>query len=209
MPDDRCVMAAWIPIRGWGGALVLRELIQHRDGRLGARWLEEVVPATRAPVLLASRVDGSARFAIEHRAYLLSFVAEPRITGQGRLALTLMPTGEPAEPCELQVRLDTRRAQYGPGDGEGFVIDQKSLREGGAPHQACDYAVERLVGTERPFTVRVVVIRDDKIGGTLVDTEIAGQRTMISYRPDLTSDEILLRLEGVVLRQVEVAPLAG
>lgn len=170
-------------------------------------WLEEVTPATEAPVLLAPRVDGATRFPVGHRAYLLSCVAEPRIPGQGRLALTLMPAGELGKACELQVRLDTGPAQYGPGDGEGFALDQKSLREGGAPHHAGDYAVEHLVGTEGPFTVRVVVIRDDKLGGTLVDTEIAGQRTMISYRPDLAADELILRAEGVVLRQVEVAPL--
>lgn len=36
------------------------------------------------------------------------------------------------------------------------------------------------------FTVRVMVKASDKIGGSLVDAEIAGQRTLISYRPDLT-----------------------
>ena len=33
--DGRFLMAGWIPIRGWGGNLVIRELLQFPDGRIG------------------------------------------------------------------------------------------------------------------------------------------------------------------------------
>jgi len=42
--DGRFLMAAWIPIRGWGGPLVIRELIQFPDGRIGSKWMPEVMP---------------------------------------------------------------------------------------------------------------------------------------------------------------------
>ena len=49
----------------------------------------------------------------------------------------------------------------------------------------------------------------DKIGGSLIDAEIAGQRTMISYRPDLTVKKMVFRTEGVELNNIQVAPLEG
>ena len=37
--------------------------------------------------------------------------------------------------------------------------------------------------------------------------EIAGQRTLISCRPDLTVKNLLFRIGGVELRNVQIAPL--
>ena len=90
----------------------------------------------------------------------------------------------------------------------GFAGNEKSLREGGAPHGAGNYAIENLIGVEKPFTVRVIVKGCDKIGGSLVDAEIAGQRTMISYRPELTVKKMVFRVEGVELENVRIAPFA-
>jgi len=70
-----------------------------------------------------------------------------------------------------------------------------------------NYAIENLIGVEKPFTVRVIVKGCDKIGGSLVDAEIAGQRTMISYRPGLTVKKMVFRTEGVELQNVQISPL--
>jgi hypothetical protein len=53
----------------------------------------------------------------------------------------------------------------------------------------------------------VLVKGCDKLGGSLMDAEIAGQRTMISYRPDLTVQKLVFRTEGVELKDVQLAPL--
>jgi hypothetical protein len=45
------------------------------------------------------------------------------------------------------------------------------------------------------------------MGGALVDAEIAGQRTMISYREELTVKKMLFRMDGVELKNVQIAPL--
>jgi beta-fructofuranosidase len=76
------------------------------------------------------------------------------------------------------------------------------LREGGSAN-----AIENLEGIEGPFTVRVLVKGDEKLGGSLVDAEIAGQRTLISYRADLTVRKIMLRAEGAQVPKVEIAGL--
>jgi hypothetical protein len=88
-----------------------------------------------------------------------------------------------------------------------FAGKERSLREGGSPSSVGNYAIENLIGVEKPFTVRVIVKGCDKIGGSLVDAEIAGQRTMISYRPDLTVKKMVFRMDGVELTNVQIAPL--
>jgi hypothetical protein len=60
--DGRFLMAAWIPIRGWGGVLVVRELIQFPDGRIGSRWMKEITPPTGKPTVLAAGVAEKAAF---------------------------------------------------------------------------------------------------------------------------------------------------
>jgi hypothetical protein len=203
----RFLMAAWIPIGGWGGNLVIRELVQFPDGRIGSKWMKEITPGTGKPQTLAAQVSETATFRAESPSFMLVFNVQPAQGKKGRLGISFLPGNGGPAACELQIRPEDRRAQFGPGSANDFAGPQKSLREGGAPHQVGNYAIENLIGVDRPFTVRVIVKGDDKIGGSLVDAEIAGQRTMISYRPDLTVKKLVLRTEGVELRKVQIAPL--
>jgi hypothetical protein len=141
------------------------------------------------------------------KSFLLTFEVQPAEAKKGRLGISFLPeTGEQAS-CELQIRLNDQRAQFGPGSLNGFADRQKSLREGGSPSGGGNYAIENLIGVDRPFTVRVIVKGDDKLGGTLIDAEIAGQRTLLSYRPDLTVKKLVFRAEDVELRIIQIAPL--
>ncbi|HKG05555.1 MAG TPA: hypothetical protein VKB19_03815, partial [Pedobacter sp.] len=88
-----------------------------------------------------------------------------------------------------------------------FSGTEKSLREGGATSGARNYAIDNLSGTDQPFTVRIAVKYEDKFGGSLIDTEIAGQRTMISFQPDLKIEKLLLRSEKSGIRNVKIAAL--
>ena len=137
----------------------------------------------------------------------MTFRVQPTHAEKGRFAISFLPEQGDKASGELQIRLDNRRAQFGPGLLSGFAAVQKSLHEGGAPQQGGNYAIENLIDVARPFTVRVVVKGDDKIGGSLIDAEIAGKRTMITYRADLTVQKLLCRMEGVELSNVEIAPL--
>jgi beta-fructofuranosidase len=205
--DGRFLMAAWIPIRGWGGNLVIRELVQFPDGRIGSKWMREITPETAAPSVLAAKVAGTTAFPADSRSFLLAFNVHPAEAKKGRFGISFLPENGEKPSCELQVRLEGARAQFGPGSQDRFGGDEKSLREGGAPQQAGNYAIENLIGVDKPFAVRVLVKGCDKIGGSLVDAEIAGQRTMISFRPDLTVKRMVIRTEGVELRDVRMSAL--
>jgi hypothetical protein len=121
------------------------------------------------------------------------------------VGISFLPENGEQAAGELQIRLADRRAQIGPGSLSQFAGHEKCLREGGAPHRAHNYAIENLLGVEGPFTVRVMVTGSDKLGGSLIDAEVAGQRTMISYRSDLTVKKLVFRTEGVELKNVQIA----
>jgi hypothetical protein len=131
---------------------------------------------------------------------MLTFTVHPTEPNKGKFGITFLPADGERSAGELQVTLDDRRAQFGPGT-------QKSLREGGAPQGAGNYAIENLTGIAGPFTVCVIVKGDDKIGGTLIDAEIAGQRTMLTYRADLAVKKMVFRTTGVELKDVQVLPV--
>lgn len=203
----RFLMASWIPIRGWGGPLVLRELIQFPDGRIGSKWMKELIPETGRSRTLASVIAGTATFPSSRKSFLLTFNVASAEAGQGRFGISFLPENGDRNGCEFQVALADRRAQFAPASLSRFAPREKSLREGGAPQEARDYAIGNCIGVEGPFAVRVIVKGDEKLGGSLVDAEIAGQRTMISYRPDLTVKKLLFRADGVELKKVRIQPL--
>lgn len=208
--NGRFLMAGWIPIRGWGGPLVIRELVQFPDGRIGSKWMKEVTPQTGKLRTLARNIGNTAEPAVlsaSDEAFMLSFEARPAKPSSGRFGISFLPEEGEKDGCELQVVLDELRAQFGPGLLNRFAPREKSLREGGAPHQAGNYAIEHLLGVDKPFRVRVVVKNDQKLGGALIDVEIAGERTMISYRVDLRVRKLVFRVENVELRDVQVGVL--
>jgi hypothetical protein len=207
VPGGRFLLAGWTAIRGWGGNLVIRELLQQPDGRLGARWMPELMPATGAARSLAPTPTGTTAFPTDARSFLLTFDVQPTEPGRGKLGVAFLPERDEQGGCELQVRLADQRAQFGPAALGDYAPPQKSLREGGRPEGGGNYAVERLLGVDRPFTVRVIVLGDDKLGGSLVDAEIASQRTLLSYRAELTVSKVLVRATGVECRNIQLAPL--
>lgn len=203
----RFLMAAWIPIRGWGGHLILRELIQFPDGRIGSKWMTEVMPKAGAAQTLAAKVSVPAAFPANGRSALLTFEVRPADSGKGRFGISFLPENGEQDSAELQVRLDDRRAQFGPGSLTGFADRQASLREGGKPHGVGNYAIENLIGVDRPFSVRVIVKTDEKTGGSLIDAEIGGARTLMTFRSGLDVKKILFRPKGVELTDLRLAPL--
>jgi hypothetical protein len=206
--NGRFLMAGWFGFTGlFGGPLVIRELIQFPDGRIGSKWMPEVTPATGQPRSLAAKVAGTETHSVDAASFMLTFTVQPAEARQGKLAVSLLPEKGGPSSCELQVNLAELRAQFAASAPNGFAGRQKSLREGNLLHCARDYAIENLIGTDKPFTVCVLVKADEKLGGSLIDAEIAGQRTMITYRPDLSVGKLLFRTEGVELKNVQVASL--
>ena len=89
----RFLMAGWTTIRGWGGNLVIRDLLQLPDGRIGSKWMKEIMPETGAAKTLAETVAGEKTFPAESRSFLLEFTVQP-CRGEERQDRPFVPAGE-------------------------------------------------------------------------------------------------------------------
>jgi len=207
--DNRCLMTGWTARLGWGGHLVLRELIQFPDGRLGSKWMKEVTPETGPARTLAKKITApETAVPTDGNSSLLTFDVSAQDRKAGRLAVGFLSEDEKHGPSEFQLSLKDGRAQWNDAPPNGFAAaDMKSVREGGGTHGTGNYAIENLIGVDKPFQVRLLLKDDPKMGGTLIDAEIAGQRTMITFRVGLRVRKLIFRTEGVELRNVEIAPL--
>lgn len=205
--DGRFLLAGWIPMAGWGGSLTIHEMIQSAGGRIGTKWMEEIIPSTQKEKLLVKKIKENTTFETGTSSFLLTFEVEPGTDLSGKLGALLSGVSSDDHACEVQINSKTKKAQYGKGQFEKFSGDEKSLREGGSPSGARDYAIEHLTGTDKPYTVRMIVKYEDKFGGSQIDTEIAGQRTMISYRPGLKVDKLLLRSKDTIIKNIRIAAL--
>ncbi len=208
--DGRFLMAGWFPIRnGWGGPFVIHELIQYPDGRIGTKWMKELVPATGDSAILAKRVDQSISFPVKDSSFILRFDVYPKKRKSGKLALAFLSSGmnKYANACVFQIDLGELTAQYSSASKDSFPAPERSLRQGGSPQNVGDYAIENLTGIEKPFSVRIMVKGTPKLGGDIIDSEIAGQHTMISYRQDLFIDHISFNLKEAVIRNIKIAKI--
>src|SRR5580704_2629662 len=124
-------MAGWTSIRGWGGNLVIRELLQFSDGRIGSKWMDEIIPETGKPATIAAKLAETTAVPVDSQSFLLTFDVQPATAEKGRLGISFLPHRGEEPSCELQIRLDDGRAQFAPGSSNGFASPQKSLREGG------------------------------------------------------------------------------
>ena len=205
--DGRYLMAGWIPIAGWGGSLVIHEMVQSPDGRIGTKWMKEIIPATENERPLAKEIKKTTSFDTGSSSFLLTFDVEPGTDLSGKLGSLFLGSDGENHACEVQVSPKAKRAQYGKGQISNFSSAEKSLHEGGSPSGARNYALENLAGTDKPFTVRIMVKYEDKFGGSQFDTEIAGQRTMIAFRPDLKVQKILFRSDATGIKNIKIAAL--
>lgn len=200
--DGRRLIAGWVKTQNWGGILTIHELVQFPDGRLGTRWMPEIVPATHDAVSLPV-----GDIAAPSPSFMLTFDAKPVHAQQGRIGLTLCGADGYASSCEWNMQFDRSRAQFSTGVEGGFAPDERTLREGGDVSTAYNYAIAGGMPQEGTTQVRVMVYHADKLHGSIVDVEIAGQRTMLSYRPDLSTTTIKLLLDDVQVCNLRYAPL--
>ena len=204
--EGRFLMAGWIPMGNWGGTLTIHEMIQYPDGRIGTKWMEEIIPATGKVKKLAREIKETSVYPVDNPSFMLTFDVNPGETISEKIGLLLSGSNE-NEACELQISPQAKRAQYGKGDTRKYSAEEKTLREGGYPNHARNYAIENLIGTDKPFTVRMIVKYEEKYGGSQIDTEIAGQRTMISFRPNLKVENMLFRSEQSTIRNIKIVAL--
>ncbi len=205
--DGRYLMAGWFPIRGgWGGPFVVHELLQLPDGRIRTKWMKELTPAATDTVMLAQSIHQGTSFPVADGSFILSFDVYPAGKAPAKLAVGLLPNGTNGyeNACEFQFDAKSLTAQYSNAVKGAFAAPEQTLRQGGEPQSAINYAIEHVTATQKPFTIKILVKSNAKLGGSIIDTEIAGQNTMISYRQNLVVKNISFQLQDADIRNVRL-----
>ena len=83
----RFLSSAWIPINGWGGNLIIRELVQFPDGRIGSKWFDEILPKMERPKTLEI-TENNPKITTENNSYILTFNVNPELQNKGKFAIT-------------------------------------------------------------------------------------------------------------------------
>ena len=203
----RYVMAGWTWLKAWGGTLVVHEMVQKDNGRIGTKWMDELIPATTGDAINVSGHDEETTV-VPGSSFLVTFDVQPGHTEDSRLALNLYPEADKGvqNSCSWSIIDRGARVHYS-GTGSKHARE-KSLREGGEPHRGGNDAIEKLMDTDRPFKVRMVVKYSPKYDGSIIDTEIAGCRTMITYREKLKTGRLKFDVKGMSVSNVSISPLA-
>lgn len=229
MPDGRRILCGWLSgLRGWGGRLVLRELLQEADGTLGLRWLPEAVPEAGAGVAPAWDAGVPAAGALLSTSVELpaAWLLDCEIDARGA-PVSLIVGGVGALDGGVELRLDPRRgvAQWGvpragapAPDLRGQMAELAAMPRGSHPYdrpsphlafKAADFAIDGVAGLDRPFRLRLLALPDRATGGAILDAEIDGRRTLITRRDRLDLSRLqVLAAHGVsALRSALVRPV--
>lgn len=178
LQDGRTLIAGWLKMQNWGGALVIHELVECSDGVPGTKFVEELIPAFP---LIGDVKEGETRMVPE--SYRYEFSVTPSKLKDGKVQLKF------GDNTWWTLDLNDDRIQFSSDPS----AKSKTLAEGGDVSTARDYAIPaRLKGISRnkKIPVRVVVKYDPKYNGSVIDIEVNGNRSMLSFRPDFKPKEI-------------------
>lgn len=201
--DGRRIYAGFLPDGGWGGNLLLRELVQTDDGWLGTRFVPEMTPACGEPIapsfanLAHAAVDNASIRLEAGSAEITGLPADYRLRLEivasedaGDLGVALHAGEEPGSGCELLLSRATRTARFAHMDDSG------GGRHGGP-------GIVAVRGLDGRYTLDVVVKHD------ILDAEIAGGRTLATRFWNPSGDRVRLHLTAgsASVRVVSLAPL--
>ena len=186
LPDGRIMMSGWIKMQNWGGALVTHEIISDGDdGTLGSRWVEELIPNVEQ-VSLSPTVAVSTP-----QSFISEFTLVTEEPGKGKATVDF------GNGNLWTLSLDNDQAWFASSADE----TPRTLAEGGDVSTARNYAIPARVACKDKIPVRLIVYNRPKFNGSVIDVEIDGRRTMLSYRPELNVTEVTFKGDNISLEK--------
>jgi sucrose-6-phosphate hydrolase SacC (GH32 family) len=189
--NERRIYAGFLPDDGWGGNEVLRDLVQESDGNLGTRFVNEMIPATAAPLAVQNsvRVKAAEKFELPKipQDYRLQMEVAPEA---GATSFGVSLRADASDGCELAFHPAAKRVSFSAMSGS-------SGKTGGGP------AIEAVRGLDKPFTLDIIVRHD------ILDAEIGGRRSLVTRFWNPAGDRLRFFAEGgaVTFRNIRVSPL--
>ena len=176
---NRRLFTGFLGDGGWGGNLVLRDLVQHADGTLGTRFVPEIIPAAGEPIAIhCADVPGNAvwsgaaaRLAAKSGRQQILFDGVPN---DARITMVLEPQG-PVAAYGLRLRTTD-----GQSDGTELTLQPHpahaifSVATASGGETSGGTGISGLRGLDRAVRLDVICRHD------LIDVEIGGRHTLIN-----------------------------
>ncbi len=215
--DHRALAAGWVAFPGWGGNIVVRELVQSPNGDLGLKFVPEMMPACGPPLTLkmaARRGDVRGDFAALRvcAGQKLAYAAVDKVPHDSRIRFTVRPgrgveafgvclcgAGDYQAGSELAFRPAANHVQFAHPHEGGLGQKQPVVTV-----MASDLgALPPVEGLDEPFTLDILI--KDRI----LDVCIGNRRTFIARRADPGGQRLFFFAQGgeVVFEQIDVRPL--
>ncbi len=216
--EGRALAAGWVAFPGWGGNLVVRDLVQSPNGNLGLKFVPEMIPACGPPLSLqmtAKKGDVSGDFAALRvgAGQTLSYAAVDDVPHDSRIRLTVRPErgvevfgvclcgeGDYQAGSELAFRPASNHVQFSHPHEGGLGQKQPVVTLMGGDTGA----MPPMEGLNEPFILDIIT--QDRI----LDVCIGDRRTFIARRADPGSNRLFFFAQGgeVVFEQIDIRPLA-
>jgi hypothetical protein len=204
----RRIYAGFLGDGGWGGNSVLRELVHDKHGRLGTRFVPELIPTseTPLPIRFEPRPPGTEGNTVRVVAAQTGSITIPSIPGDYRLQMEI-EAGPGAQKSSFGIGLRARTAKGDDGCDLVFEPGPRRVRcskmgdSSGAVRTGP--VLEEVEGMDGRFKIDIVVRHD------ILDAEIGGFRALTTRFWDAQADRIRLFTETgtVTFHDIRVRPL--
>ncbi len=198
---NRRLFAGFLADGGYGGNLVLRELLQQADGTLGMRFVPEMIPPSGEPLALKN-TDRNARLEAKQGRQQMLIDGVPNDT---RITLTLAPQG-PVKAYGLRLRTtdcesDGTECRLTPQTARANF--SASTHSGSAGQSEKGTSIEGLQGLDQPLRLDIICRHD------LLDVELNGRRTLINRFWNPTGNRLGIWVEdgALLVHDVTIRPL--
>lgn len=202
--DNRRIIAGWVESPwGWGGVLMQRELIAEENGKLGMKWIPEIMPKAKGLNLLNSENDILNGFELEqYKSYYLELEIDPKKANRFGISLS-----NENSACTFELDFNSKRMQINDAITDNFgekLPTMLELMKSGTkeitntPRSAKNYALPDINGINERFTLKMILRYSRRMRSTVIDAEIAGRRTLISVRSGFYPSKIKAIFDGEV-----------
>jgi len=202
----RRIAASWIPSKRdnkddagelFGGCILLREVVQMKDGTLVTKFPEEALPETGPELKINPILDSKVRkteagnYAIDAQGAIGSFYAD-KIPVNSRITLEINPLGSNDE-VGLFIRSGKKASE---GYKVSFSASKQTVWLGNTK-------IESVTGLDKPFTVDII-LKDD-----IIDLCINHQRCIVNRLPERKGESVwfFAKQGKAVFKNIKVYPI--
>lgn len=208
--ENRRIMAGWVRSSlGWGGVLMQRELIQEENGRLGMKWVPELMPKIVGEQLFTEADTDGASLDKQNSYYVRLKINHEKATRIGisfkdGASYAVLELNKLRNTAQINTSVDGGFGEELPTLPEIMKAANPDIRNSNevnntiTPSIAKNYALPDIALEDAPLEIRLLLRHSKRMHSTVIDAEFNGRRTMISVRDDFYPERLSIISDGEI-----------